>query len=359
MGRRWQGPGSVVAPPRREGERPLQQTAAAAATEVVAVGSAQPALPAGGTQTTVVSRDDLPKGFIRGTICKPPLYPPWRAYQLRWNVQAYAAWQTIVAWMLTCRNIPTTMRRQAGIGHTLPYPSSREINAFFDSNLTPEARVAFEYLLHTFAPGYPAIRPRSQWNWWYAALFHRDGWRNGGPSILFVGGEFTGGQLYLAGRTYAVDRPLVFDGRCWHKVLPFVGKRVSLVIYYDANEIPVNYLIGREATDPPRLVRRAATGEYRAQGSRIFAIRRNWDAFALSESECGIDQQLRAFKHELRDLWRDHERAYPLKPVPNTTIPLTIIEKFFINGDTWNWMYCSPLFGVASSHRRWVLGRRF
>jgi hypothetical protein len=181
--------------------------------------------------------------------------------------------------------------------------------------MPPDVRHDYEFIKQEFLFGYPEIPVRTQFNWWYPAFFHRDNWRNGGPSLLLVGGAFTGGQLYFAGRQYPVDRPLWFDGRCWHRVCDFVGPRVSVVFYYDTTTIPVQYLIGRDALDPPRLVRRAGAvlSFVSTPTPALHLIRRAWDALSLAEGDGQIASILQRFKKSYRDLQIDLQH-YPVKP---------------------------------------------
>ena len=94
-----------------------------------------------------------------------------------------------------------------------------------------------------------------QFNKNYEAQPHRD--FNGGASVLLVGGAFSGGEIQVGGRVYNVDLPLVFDGRQIHAVLPFLGLRVSLVLYYDGACVPLSALVARGPDGYVTRVRRA------------------------------------------------------------------------------------------------------
>ena len=70
-------------------------------------------------------------------------------------------------------------------------------------------------------------------------------------------GEIVGGLLYLGGRVYDVNRPIVFDGRQLHSVTPFTGTRVSIVFFYKAVDVPLEVLVRRPLGSgfprPPRI----------------------------------------------------------------------------------------------------------
>jgi len=257
-------------------------------------------------------------------ITPPSLVAPSRPVFVKLDASSDAEWRLLEKWMVTAPPYPRSVRRDAGAGETFAYPSSSRVNQFVRA-MPSGTFEAMQSLVSHIAPGGKwNLEPRLQFNRNFKAYPHRDSYRNGGASLLLVGGNHTGGALHFGGRDYLVRELLVFDGRTLHHVQPFIGTSVSLVVYYDARLEPTEVLVGREPGSAPWP---APFGRH-AEVSTLF-LTNWWTAMSRATSDGPLAVELIHFKHAMRD-WvgiQGEANTYPLKELASNWIRASFIKE--------------------------------
>lgn len=248
----------------------------------------------------------------------PAIEPPKRARVVPWNIVTWPAWCRLVVRLLQC---PLVWRRRlaAGLGLQITVPSGAvEDLGGLDSWLGPAVADLRLLLLH-YAPRSAAMQREAltQITFCYPAAKHSDLPLNGGAGVLFVGGFGDGGQLVFAGRPLEPTGPIVADFRALHAVQPFHAARVAMIFFRPGNELAVEEVMRtREVPARLRCPQVADLPPPRADAE----MRSVWEALAEDLSDHAIMNHLRRVRDAQALALADEAAAYPLKPVPPTTV---------------------------------------